>query len=601
MKEFIYISYNERAEPKVKLDKLYKHLEKRGYTTYINQSTKGPFEKSIRIQCTLNADESFNAAKSVLFNGETRGIYSQHATADLAHSEVVSLLESSDLLDQDLEFEGTLSYVKEYNNQVVFQNDIEGFRKLFYYSVDGLFCMSSFMPLILLALNEKWKLRADAFARFFVSREATWPSTMVEGIFALEPKTKAKFSQSGIEKKHFTYSAHVNPQKIALDELKSNLLDNYFQQLRDLESKKSVAVTLSGGYDSSSMLKCALDAMRQKPHAISVGYKTDRFKDSNVYDETVFAEKIAKYYNVPFIKHVVERDEFLESFENTLNVIDQPAFDPSSFCLMASLAKKDGFNALVSGMGGDALYKTKLTMRLYFRYFHLFSKMPQGLMNNVVSLTKQRGPFAFLQHLYDEKGRKYDNPFLVLDRGKISPFGKKLFKTSVDDLFAEGRMQQQDYWSNVVSQSKTIFDIIYSSIAFSNPDEYHAYLSALRQNVVMKQPLVTLDSVQMVMNASAYHPEINSRKFLVDLFGTNTEILYQGKSGFSIPYYDWAKGFSDEVFNFWAEADAVKENIDLGKFKNIYLKDKENNSLNVFVWRLYVVMRYVQKYGIAVC
>ena len=600
MKEFLYLSYDAVNESKIDLRKLYAHLEQLNYKWYVHKSSKGPLQKSIKIQCAFTEDAAFSASDKVLISGETKGMYPCRNNDNLSNNDIISLVESSDLVSTQVEFEGTLTFCKELEDAVVIQNDIEGFRKIFYYRVDGLVCVSTFMPLILTVLNQGWRLNAHSMVRYFCSRESTWPSTLVENISVLEPKTRGIIRRNELIKEYFTFADNLTLQKKSVKTIGHQLKSIYESQYKSLADSNNLIIPLSGGFDSSSVLNSAMVAMDEKPHAISIGYKTDRFKDNNVYNETVYAEAIAKHYKVPFLKFVVDKERFFDSFETSLNIIDQPAFDPSSFSLMSGLAKEKGYTALVSGMGGDALFKSKLALNLYFRYFDNFRKIPYGLMQKLITAGGQRGPLAFLMHLFNADKKPFNNPFDVLDRGKISKTVSSFLLKSADDIFEKDRNNQRAYWDNVTIKSKTLFDIVYTYISVTNPDEYHAYLSAERQNVAMFQPYVTIDSVLELINASAFHKSINSRKYLTKLFHINTDLLFKGKSGLSIPYYDWAKGFAETVFEFWSGSALFTAYVDIDKMKSIYNANIEDNGMNMLIWKLYVVKRYVEKYHISV-
>lgn len=598
MQEFLFVAYSEKNSNNLNFGKPNLFMKDKGYSICDISSDSTMFKYSRKIQYSKTRNELLNDdIPNLLIKGNTTGIYPNRNNKNLNSDEILSILKSTDLVNTDLQFEGSLTYLYELENCVVFQNDIEGFRKIFYYIKNGVICISSFMPLILLCLHEKWSLNYISVLRFLSSRESMWPSTLVSEISVLEPKSKAIVTNNEIRIINYTYSDLLDLHKKPVKSVENELKSIYLNHLSYVFDNNKTLMSLSGGFDSSNLLSFATRSRKLDVHAISIGYDTCREKDVNLYNETIYAEKVANFYHVPISKFIVDRRTFFDSFESLLEIIDQPAVDPSSFNLMSLLTTQLNKTALVSAMGGDALFSSKFPAKLYLTFYNLACAIPESLLQLLIKITGKRGPFNAFSNIYNN-GIATQNPFVPIDRLKISPLLKNFYLESSFVLMEEYRKQQLKYWDNIFSKSKTKMDILYSIAALSNPDEYHAYTVAERQGVIMSQPLIKIDSVIEVINASNYYPQINSRKFLCELFGVNKKLLYKGKSGFSIPYADWCEGITDETFTFWLNNSEICKYIDIKKFYSAYLRNKSLHNYNIIVWKLYILMRYMRKYSI---
>jgi hypothetical protein len=597
MQEFLYLSYTEDNRNKISIEKMNSFMKSKGYSFNENTSTSNIYNYSHKFQYSRIENGLQINISNLLIKGSTTGIYPNNEIGNLKAEEILSIIQSADLLNSNLQFEGSLSYLYELGDSIIFQNDIEGFRKIFYYIDKGIICVSSFMPLILLAIRKDWFLNSKSVLRFFSSRESMWPSTLVDGISVLEPKSKALVSNNEIKITNYTYSELFDLKKKPIKHVESDLKSFYFKQLSYLFNNNNCLMSLSGGFDSSNLLSFVTNFRKKDVHAISIGYQTNRLKDVNLYNETNYAENIANYYNVPISKYIVEKDKFFESFESLLEIIDQPAVDPSSFNLMSILTKREDKTALVSAMGGDALFSSKISGKLYLTFYNIACFIPEKILKILVKLSGKRGPFNAFSQIYKD-GISAKNPFVAIDRLRISTLLMKFYLPSSFDLMEDCRKQQLDYWNNIFLKSKTKLDILYSFAALSNPDEYHAYTVAERQGVLMYQPLIKINSVIEVLNASNYYSNINSRKFLCRMFGVNKNLLYKGKSGFSIPYADWCKEISEETFEFWYKNTEISNLIDLKSFHSEYLKNFNLHSYSIIVWKMYVLMRYMERYSL---
>lgn len=597
MQEFLFVAYNEQNLDMVSIDKPNLFMKEKGYSICDSISESGMFMYSRKIQYARINNGFVNKIPSLLIKGNTTGIYPNNNKKNLSDEEILTILKTTDLVNKDLQFEGSLTFLYELENGIIFQNDIEGFRKIFYYYKNGVLCVSSFMPLILMCLQKKWTLNYVSALRFLSSRESLWPSTLVSEINVLEPKSKAIILNNEIKIKNYTYSELLTLNKKSIKRVEDDLKNICFNHLSQIFEENKVLMTLSGGFDSSNLLSFASKSRRKDLQAISVGYDTIRTKDANVYNETIYAQKVADFYSVPVSKFVVDKKTFFKSFESLMEIIDQPALDPSSFNLMSLLTLQLNKTALVSAMGGDALFSSKLTVKLYLSIFKFVRLVPDSLLQILNNITGRRAPFNFFSEIYYD-GIATQNPFVPLDRLKLSRFMRDFYHESSYILMEEYRNQQLKYWENVILKSKTKMDLIYSVAALSNPGEYHAFTVAERQGVVMSQPLVKIDFVIEVINASNYYSHINSRKFLCHLFGVNKKLLYKGKSGFSIPYADWCQDIADETFRFWMESSEISKYFDINKFYSVYNQNRSLHSYNIIVWKLYVLMRYMRIYSI---
>jgi Asparagine synthase (glutamine-hydrolyzing) len=108
---------------------------------------------------------------------------------------------------------------------------------------------------------------------------------------------------------------------------------------------------LSGGLDSSVIAACARE-FTDKLKTYSIG-----FKDEPLYDESKYAELMAKHLNTEHTSFMLTNDDLYNHLYEVLNNIDEPFADSSSIAVsILSKQTKRHVTVALSGDGGDELF-----------------------------------------------------------------------------------------------------------------------------------------------------------------------------------------------------------------------------------------------------
>ncbi len=520
----------------------------------------------------------------------------------------LSLKESQTFISENIDisacffaFDGTCSIVSVDEDSIVFQSDTEGYKKVFYYRSKHIFCISSNLTYILKVLNQKWRIRKNAIYSYILQRESKWPLTFIEGVNVLPPLTKATLKRDALNFKNSILSDLYELKKVNKSNTIEDAYSNY-ERIIKREDSKNIAVTLSGGYDSNCLTKLYTLAYDDNFTAVSLGYVSQRERDRNVYDETVYAEKIAKHLKIPFKKYIVDKDYFKTKIDDFVASLDQPGHDPSSNFLLNDFLNQDGFDSVVSGMGGDAFFASKFKLNLT-RNLYLLAKISSsyGLLN----LISKQLNFKSILKIFDTKSY-VDKPSSFMQLREIEKFNKLVFDDYINfsvkkELFDEGS-DRIKYYKSIENKANTTLESYYLYSLLSNPDEYHADLMAQRNNLNIIMPFVNINPVLQLLNASKFM-DISSRDFEMDIFkGINKALLLKSKSGFSFPYSEWGIDFFEETIAYFKKKNCFNEELfNLTKFADNYRNDKRLQSslfANQLIWKLTVVKKYAEYHSL---
>ena len=122
--------------------------------------------------------------------------------------------------------------------------------------------------------------------------------------------------------------------------------------VRDAAGDAATACFLSGGTDSSSVAGMLTQLRREPVHAYSIGFAAEG------YDEMAYARTAARHFRLVHHEHYVTPDEVVDAIPKLAACFDQPFGNssvlPAYYC--ASHAKRDGFDRILAGDGGDELF-----------------------------------------------------------------------------------------------------------------------------------------------------------------------------------------------------------------------------------------------------
>ena len=197
--------------------------------------------------------------------------------------------------------------------------------------------------------NEK-QINDKEIGNFFNYGVIKSPNTIYKNIYKLKPGEIISFNL----KENFQARNHIYWSPIEkIDE--QIFVDDEFYELFSssvnyrLESDVPVANFLSGGLDSSSIIKNLFDN-KKDINTFSAIYSDKK------YDESFWIENVKEKYNTNHTQEELDLNLNFQTLLKVINIFDEPYCDPSiipSYMLSQSISKK--YKVAISGDGGDEL------------------------------------------------------------------------------------------------------------------------------------------------------------------------------------------------------------------------------------------------------
>ncbi|WP_457608444.1 asparagine synthase (glutamine-hydrolyzing) [Nitratifractor sp.] len=130
-----------------------------------------------------------------------------------------------------------------------------------------------------------------------------------------------------------------------------------------IPAKVPWGVLLSGGLDSSLVAAMAARRSDEPLRTFSIGYE-----GYDKYDERPWAEATAKHLGAEHRSYTLGKEEFFETLDELLSLLDEPLGDPAAIPLYVLMkrAADEGIRVLLGGEGSDELFLGYRTYREYF-------------------------------------------------------------------------------------------------------------------------------------------------------------------------------------------------------------------------------------------
>ncbi len=230
-------------------------------------------------------------------------------------------------------------------------------KKPFYYAINkGRFLFSSELRTLLKTDVLPSKINLQSVHDFLRFQWVQSPDTIIEGISSLPPGYYGIW-QNGRFTTHSWWDIHRFEAVEGISE--SNLSGSVQKEIKRLfytaveqrlVSDVPIGAFLSGGIDSGLIVATMANLSKEKVNTFTLGFKEKQ------YDESGFAEIIAKKYDTNHQTLVCSVESIKNEIPEILDTFDTPSADGINSFVISRLVKKTGITVALSGLGGDELF-----------------------------------------------------------------------------------------------------------------------------------------------------------------------------------------------------------------------------------------------------
>ncbi|MGL1889555.1 MAG: asparagine synthase (glutamine-hydrolyzing) [Reichenbachiella sp.] len=495
-----------------------------------------------------------------------------------------------------------------YDNQeqsMFIARDRLGIKPLLYFQDESKVLFASEMQSILTYGIEK-EIDHDALNYYLQLNYTPAPLTMIKGVKKLMPGQCIEIvnGKVSIEQYYELPKRESINRSLNYEQAKTQLVD----QLDASVQKRMVAdvplgTFLSGGIDSSVITTLAARHTDQLS-TFSVG-----FKDNKFFDETHYAEMVAKKCKTNHTTFKLSNDEIFEEIADIVDHLDEP-FADSSAIPVSILCKKTRAHVTValSGDGADEMFSGYNKHAAWYQMEHgklksslisaaapLARRMPKSRSGKVSNIMRQVVKFDETKNL-----SPVERYWRLASLANSSQVNKILVNQSVDTTY-------QEQWMSGLNDYQDMLEVLRMDTQFVLPNDMlkKVDLMSMANSLEVRVPFLDHELVDFVFSLPEEF-KINGKmrkRILQDAFRPvlPAELYNRSKKGFEMPLLDWLRTslkteLDEHLFN-----QEVIEGGGLFNWSEISRLNKQLHSSNpgdshAQVWALYVFQKWYQKH-----
>ena len=379
------------------------------------------------------------------------------------------------------------------------------------------------------------------------------PDTIFTKVKKLLPGHCIKIKRQEIEVRQWyniPYDDKKSEQnKLSYEEAKrtfATLLENSVQ--RRLVSDVPLGCFLSGGIDSSVVTGLAARHKRDL-HTFSIGFKTEKY-----FDETAYAELVAKKFNTRHTVFSLTNDDLYKHVHDILDYIDEPFADSSAInvYILSQETRKhatvalsgDGADELLGGYNKHAAFLKLMSPgmkdNLIASLAPLFKMLPQSRSGKLGNLARQVIRFGEGAKLTPSE--RYWRWAGYAKEPEASFFLSSTAKESIDHQLYEKR---KNFLLRFVNSNNSMNDILRTDMEVVLPNDMltKVDLMSMANSLEVRTPFLDVELVNFCFSLPSNY-KINAdirKRILQDSFREMlpAELYKRPKKGFEVPLLKW--------------------------------------------------------------
>lgn len=428
-----------------------------------------------------------------------------------------------------------------------------GIKPLFYYQDEDKFIFSSEMK-ALLSFNIPREIDYNSLFQYLHYNYIPGPETGVKNCYKLEPGHFLKVKKKEVSKHSYynldeelSLSSGPKSHEAACSELFNTMEESVKSRL---VADVPVGSFLSGGIDSS-----IITALASK-HQANLKTFTIGYEDHKYFDESDYAEKLAKRYNTDHYTFKLTNKELYQAFSEALEYIDNPFADSSAlayYILSKKVAKE--VKVALSGDGADEVFggynKHRAEFLIRNKDFKLsaisalgplWKAMPQSRSGKYGNLFRQLSKIS-----EGSKLNKRERYYKWAGFSTPSEVTNLLSPSSKEKILKEEILRRKKEQIKYIKENGGLNDVFRNdlNLVLANDMLVKADSMSMANSLEVRVPFLDHKVVELAFSMpETYKVNKDAGKQIIrDTFGhlLPEDILTRSKKGFEVPLLNWLK------------------------------------------------------------
>jgi asparagine synthase (glutamine-hydrolysing) len=500
-------------------------------------------------------------------------------------------------------------------NSVFIARDRMGIKPLSFYCDENYFAFSSELKAIY-ALPIKKEINFSALKLYFQLNYIPAPASIYKNVQKLLPGHYIQYNLSTHQFSIAKYFELPAPKEA----VNSNLTYDSAQEILKAKLSESVQLRmisdvplgafLSGGIDSSIIVSQATKFTTQL-NTFSIG-----FADNPYFDETQYAELVAKRFNTNHTVFKLTNHELLESMHVLFDYIDEPFADSSALLVnILSQKTREKVTVALSGDGGDELFagynkhlaeyriRNKGFKELAVKSLHpLWKAFPQARHSTFANFIRQLDRFATGAKMNNQE--RYWRWCSFIDEQDVNQY---FINTPETKEYSDIK---KHYLKGISNDNGTLNENLWADIQLVLPNDMltKVDLMSMANSLEVRVPLLDHNVVEFA-NSLPVNFKIDGKmkkKILQDAFRNElpAALYNRPKKGFEVPLLQWMRNelksliLDDLLADKWIEEQQI---FNLKYIQSLKARLFSNNPGDVHaqIWALLIFQKWYKNYHLA--
>ena len=545
------------------------------------------FNRLSIVDLSHNANQPMSSKRGslLMFNGEIynhrelrKNLESNGIVFSSSHSDSEVILHGLDLyglkfIDQ-LRGQFAIFFMNKLDKKIYLIKDRLGQKPLFYHINNKSIYFGSNLKSIA-RLSNKTSIDSSSVSEYMNLGIVRSPNTIFNNVNKVSPAEIITIDYSE-EKFTFTKQKYWEPEEfIQNKEFNLNEFFNIFHSSVSLRANADVEIAsfLSGGLDSTSIVKSLIENNNNESNTFSVAF------ESKNYDESSWSRHVSKKYGTNHTELRVGKSEINSCIDSAIHSLDEPFADPSvvpSFLLSKLISQN--YKVALSGDGGDELLGGYSRIKQ-----SLFTKPRNRLITN--SIFNIYPGFLGTGNYFSKRDSNLGNRYrsFLEDQKLLNLLGvSRSSRNNINFNY----IKDEEYKALLITDYKFFL---------SEMMMYKVDRTSMANSLEIRSPFVDHKLIEYVLSHNVQYVDFDKPKSILQDYLSNDfskEFTNRKKQGFVFDTKEWVYSNISNITSTINDGSyTAKMNPKITKI--LSLNKSRVNSLRL--WKLYVLEKYLTK------
>ena len=488
------------------------------------------------------------------------------------------------------------------NETLWLARDRMGVKPLYFFRNENAFVFSSEKRSLLTSELLKPSIDQQSLFEFLSLQSTGYPNAIINNIHQLQAGCCMKLTANASDTiKYWS----LTDNKFSIEGDGATIRKNLFDKMNEAVAKRMMSdvpmgAFLSGGIDSSAVVALMSLNSREKINTFNLSFTEKE------YDESGYAETIAKRFGTKHVKHLLRPEDFLDKVIAGLDAMDSPSADGINTFVLSGAIRAAGLKVALTGIGGDELFAG-------YPGFMRFYKLNNASAGYQLSYPLRKLASLLLKQSSSNRKKRLSELFAISDTSisNVYPIIRKIFSPDLIKQLVNTNVQQIGLEKMLKDELSAIekFDLFsqYSIAEYMGYTQHTLLKDADQMSMAVgleiREPFFDHKLIEYVLSIPdhikyPHYPKQLMVEALEPLLPD--EIVHRKKQGFVLPWEKWMRNelqsFCAAQINDLAHRDFIKRDALLKYWARFLKHDPSVRWMEL--WQFVVLGYWLNKNGI---